>query len=167
MTAATADREAEFDPNELRSYPIAAATQIFLGTLVCINAAGNAVPAADTDGLIFVGVSSEGQDNSSGAAGDLRIKVRRTGQHRMIAAGLALADSGEKVYASDDQTVALTSTNFILVGRLVQFDTATSAMVAIQGASGGHSVREIESADASDLATAITLVNEIKTTLNL
>lgn len=167
MTALTADKEVEFDPNDLRSYPVAATTDIFLGALVCINAAGFALPASDTDGLIFVGVASERADNNPGAAGDIRVKVRRTGQHRMVAAGLTVADTGEKVYATDDQLVALTTTNFILVGRLVQFDTATSAMVAIQGASGGHSVREIEAANASDLATAITLVNEIKATLNL
>lgn len=166
MTALTADRETEFDLNAIRSYPVAATTQIFLGSMVCHNAAGDAVPAADTAGLVFVGIASEGVDNSAGAAGDLRVKVRRDGQHELVAAGLAATDEDAKLFATDDQTVALTSSNFIYVGRLKQFRSATEATVSVEGATGGHAVAQITSANASDLATAITLVNEIKTTLN-
>lgn len=166
MTALTADRETTFDLNEIRSYPVAATTQIYLGAIVLINAAGDAIPGADTASSSFVGIASENVDNSTGAAGDLRVKVRIHGVHQLVAAGLAATNVGDKVFATDDQTVALTSTNFVYVGRLIQFLSATVAMVNIEPASHQHGVAQVTSANASDLATAITLVNEIKTNLN-
>lgn len=167
MTALTADRETTFDLDEIRSYPVSAAEIIYLGALVCTNAAGDAIAASDTAGLLFRGVATEHVDNSAGAAGALRVKVRKNGAHQFVAAGLAATNEGDKVFATDDQLVALSTTNDIMVGRLTQFVSATVAMVDISPATKQHGVTDIAAADASDLATAITLVNEIKTTLNL
>lgn len=175
MVALTADKEVEFDLNSIRSHPVAATTEIFLGALVCVNAAGNAVPAADTAGLIFVGVATEHADNNPGAAGDIRVKVRVNGMHRMVAAGLTLADVGEKVFTTDDQLVALSTTNSIHVGRITQFDTATSAMVNIEGAAARGAVTQIALTDiaaftdppnAAEMALLRTFVNTLKAAIN-
>ncbi|MDT4835796.1 hypothetical protein FQZ97_694710 [compost metagenome] len=91
--------------------PIAASTVIFAGALVCLNAAGNAVPGATATTLKARGVAQEHVDNSSGAAGDARIETRRgVFAFANSAAGdeITRADIGATAYIVDDQTVAKT-----------------------------------------------------------
>ncbi len=108
MTALTMDRNTEYSLGDLLSVPVAASTRIFAGSLVCVGADGYAVPAADTAGLLFAGVATAQADNRTGDDGDLSVVVRRRGRFR-FASGSALDQSslGDKVYAVDDQTVAL------------------------------------------------------------
>ncbi|OCJ24600.1 hypothetical protein [Serratia sp. 14-2641] len=55
--------------------PMAANTEIFGGHIVCVNAAGYAVPGAN--GLTPLGVSDGYTDNSAGNAGDEVVLVSR------------------------------------------------------------------------------------------
>jgi len=170
MTALAADRKTSMKEGELVAIPVAAATTIYLGGLVMINAAGNAIPAADAASSKFAGVAQDSIDNSAGAAGDLSVQVRKTGVHSFVAAGLALTDLGAKVFVADDQTVDLTGgTNFVFCGRIDVFTVATVAHVDISTGAFArtHGVGQIQSPDGSDLATTQTLANEIKAALNL
>lgn len=91
--------------------PIAASTVIFAGALVCLNAAGNAVPGATATTLKARGVAQEYVNNSSGAAGDARIETRRgVFPFDNSAAGdeITRADIGNTAYIVDDHTVAKT-----------------------------------------------------------
>lgn len=92
--------------------PLAASTRIFAGALVCLNAAGNAVPGATSTTLKARGVAQEYVDNSAGAAGDQRVSTRRgvfNFANSASADEITRADIGVNAYIVDDQTVAKTS----------------------------------------------------------
>lgn len=129
MTAAAADRICtRYGSQKIDSYPVAASTKIYQGTMVCINASGYAVPAANTVNFVFVGVARDQADNSSGANGAINVKVDRKGVVSMISAGLAITDVGKDLFAADDQTVTLTE-GYVKVGRLERYTSATEALV--------------------------------------
>lgn len=109
MVALTKDRNTAFRKDELYSYPVAAATTIYAGSLVVLSA-GNAAPGSTALALVAVGRAEEQVDNSGGAAGDLSVRVRR-GTFRFANLGADLvvaADIGSPCFIVDDQTVAKT-----------------------------------------------------------
>lgn len=132
MAALTKDRNTKSRGEKARKivYPVAAATKIYCGAGVAVNAAGYAVPASDTAGLLagdIAGGRAEAQvDNSAGAAGDLYIEVAR-GVFAFNASGLAQANIGDQVTWVDDNTVGLASatTNDIVAGYLDEIDPVT------------------------------------------
>jgi hypothetical protein len=92
--------------------PVAASTRIFAGSLVCLNAAGNAVPGSLSATLKARGVAQEQVDNRDGAAGALRIESRRGLFQFANSAStdeITRADIDNTAYIVDDQTVAKTS----------------------------------------------------------
>lgn len=94
------------------SFPVAAATKIFAGGLVCINAGGYATKGAVATTLKTVGIAEEQVDNSGGANGDKQVPVRRgLFRFKNSSAGdaIALADVGADCYVVDDETVAKTN----------------------------------------------------------
>lgn len=110
--ALTKDRDTKRRDGVQFSHPIAAATVIFAGALVALNAAGDAVPGSTSTTLKAVGVAQETVDNSSGAAGAVRVEVRR-GLFRFgnsaAADAITRAEIGSNAYIVDDETVAKTS----------------------------------------------------------
>ena len=76
MSALTRDRATPYREGIEVEYPVAANMKIYAGSLVCVNAAGYAVPAADTSGYRFAGVALEQVDNSDGGK---NVRVRRAG----------------------------------------------------------------------------------------
>ena len=89
--------------------PVAASTTIYKGSLVAINASGNAVPASANRNLRVVGVSEESVDNSTGSAGDKTVAPRRGGfvfANSATTAAVSDADIGRVCYVVDDNTVA-------------------------------------------------------------
>ena len=113
MAALTADRSTSNKANVDFTFPVAAATKIFAGSIVAIStASAYATKGAVATTLKAVGVAIEQADNSAGAAGDIRVKVRRgLFQFGNSAAGdlITLADVGADCYIVDDQTVAKTN----------------------------------------------------------
>lgn len=110
--ALTKDRDTKRRDGVQFSHPLAAATVIYAGALVALNAAGNAVPGATATTLTAVGVAQEHADNSTGAIGDVRVEVRRgVFQFANSAAAdeITRAEIGDSAYIVDDQTVAKTS----------------------------------------------------------
>jgi len=137
MTALTSDRNTQYSLGDLLSIPVAADTQIFAGSLVCSNADGYAVPAADASGYKFEGVATAGVDNTGGSDGDLQVVVRRRGRFRLdSASSLDQSALGANVYVADDHTVAAASdvTNDILVGVVDRVESAGECWVAIDAA---------------------------------
>jgi hypothetical protein len=135
MAALTRDRNTAYSLGDLLAIPVAAATQIFAGSLVCCNAAGYAVPADDAVGYIFMGVAEAGVDNRLGDDGDLDVVVRRRGRFR-FASDTALDQStlGACVFAVDDQTIVADEaeeTNDVFVGILARVEAADDCWVDI------------------------------------
>jgi hypothetical protein len=114
-------------------FPVAAATKIYAGSLVCVNSAGLAVPAADAAGYAFAGVAQEQVDNGSGANGAKMVRVRRTGVFEFDALSLTQAMVGQPMYAVDDHTFddASGAINDVKVGVLVKYASATKGWIDI------------------------------------
>lgn len=112
MPAQTADRPTPKRDGKRFAFPVAAATRLFAGSLVCINASGLATKGAVSTTLKAVGVAVEQADNSAGAASDINVNVER-GVWLMAnsSAGdlIARADIGSQCFIVDDQTVAKTN----------------------------------------------------------
>ncbi len=133
MSALTRDRATSYREGIEVEFPVAAATKIYAGSMVCVNAGGYAAPAADISGCRFAGVALEQVDNTAGADGVIMIRLRRSGVFEFDAAALTQAKVGDAMYAVDDQTFADTAgvTNHIKVGALVKYVSATKGWIDI------------------------------------
>lgn len=130
------ERKASTDrqDGQILSFKVAVA-KIYEGALVAINAAGYADNAGDDANTVVVGVADETVDNSGGSAGDLEIKVRRSGVFNFVAGfSAAQSDVNSLAYASDNQTVNLAAnlTNDVLVGRIVEVVSSSKVRVDIR-----------------------------------
>lgn len=111
MGVLSQDRNTPRAQGDVKELLIAATQLIYAGAIVMRNAAGYAVKGAAAAGLVGVGRAEERVDNSAGAAGDKRVKVRPgTYRYNNSAAGdaITIADIGKPCFAVDDQTVAKT-----------------------------------------------------------
>ena len=134
MTATTTARESRRKDGDFVAYPVAASTKIPKGVLVNINAAGYAVNSSDTAGETFAGVSHETVDNSTGAAGDLFIRVETTGTFQFVDGGAngAQTDVGVDFKIVDNQTVTdAATTNNIKCGICVESISTTATRLRI------------------------------------
>lgn len=111
MTALTADRNTPSRAGSLHEPPVKAATLIYTGSLVCLDAAGLGVPGATALGLVALGRAERRADNSGGLDGDIRVRAV-SGCYRWANSAAAdeitRAEIGDDCYIVDDQTVAKT-----------------------------------------------------------
>ena len=126
MAALAKDRNTPRSEGEFISASVAAAVTIYAGALVARPAAGHAAPATEAANLVALGRAEERADNSSGAAGDINVRIRR-GTFRWAnsaADKIAAADIGGDAWIVDDQTVAKThnSNARSKAGRIVGVD---------------------------------------------
>jgi hypothetical protein len=133
MSALTRDRATPYREGIEVEYSVAANTKIYAGSLVCINTAGYAVPAADTSGYRFAGVAMEQVDNSTGGNGSLTVNLRRAGVFEFDAVSITQAMVGTDMFATDDHTFddAAGPANDIKVGRLAKYVSATKGWIDI------------------------------------
>lgn len=127
MAALTADRSTQQRESREASYPVAANTTVYAGSLVALNSSGYLVPAGATATLKVVGRAEE-QATCGATAGAVRCTVRRgtfRWDNSTAADLIALADVGSDVYAADDQTVAKTSNSNArpIAGRVMDVDS--------------------------------------------
>lgn len=116
-----------FGLGDLAEHPAVAADIIYLGAAVGINA-GNARPLVAGDE--FAGFADKKADNSLGAAGDIKVRVRERGLIELAVTGAGATSIGDTVYATDDDTFTLTkAANAIKIGRVMQHVTGTTVMV--------------------------------------
>lgn len=120
----------QFQSRERRSYPVAASTVIYSGTLCFIDAATGYITTTATSNQ-FVGIACNTADNSSGSAGDIEVEVHFTGSYELTGSGLAQSDVGDLVYASDNYTLTTTAGTNSLVGRITKFVSATKVFVEL------------------------------------
>lgn len=117
------------------SVPVAASTTIYKGTLICANAAGDAVDAEDLQEFSLLGVARDSVANA-GSAGDEDVEYWTAGQFDFTIAATADATYvGLPVYVSDNQTVTLTPTSYLgAVGVIRKVNSSTSVRVELQPA---------------------------------
>jgi hypothetical protein len=120
---------------------VATTAVIKLGTMVCFDANGFLVSGANTSGYVFAGIALEHVDNLAGLDGALSCRVRRTGIFKFAAATtMSQAKAGAQVdlYLSDNQTVTDVA-NYVYVGRLAMYESASVAHLQIDPAIVGMS----------------------------
>jgi len=135
MAALSADRNTVRRGGDRFSRPVEAGVKIYAGALVCLNAAGNAVPGSTSTTLKADGRAQFQVDNTAGIAGALTVESI-PGLYRWdnSAAGDAItaANIGSNCYIVDDHTVALTSaTNTRSVAGKIKDVDASGVWVAI------------------------------------
>ncbi len=97
----------------IQDFPVAASANIFQGAIVCIDADGFAVPAADTAGFVVIGQCQVPADNSSGADGDITVRVFSGIFGPYVNTGSTIAQTNVGILCGvvDDEAVTLTVTN--------------------------------------------------------
>lgn len=111
---------------------VAATTTIYEGSAVYINSGGYAAPITGSVQK-FVGFADRKADNSAGADGAIRVRVRRDEHVRQLpVTSVALTSVGAPVYASDDGTFTVTGTSSTsYIGRVVAYISAGVAQVLV------------------------------------
>ncbi|AUN95877.1 hypothetical protein [Pseudazoarcus pumilus] len=108
MPALTAPRNTAQRVGDVLGFPVKAATTVYQGSLVVLDA-GYAAPGRTATGLVAIGRAENGATAVS--AGDAAVEVRR-GVFKFAnsadADEIAQADVGADCYIVDDQTVAKT-----------------------------------------------------------
>lgn len=108
--------------------PLYQGIHAYEGAMLFLREDGYVTNAAG--GLPFLGHCDAEADNSAGASGALTVRIRR-GNYRaeVYLNGVALANVGDPVYASDDGTLTLTAAGNSLVGRVVRYVGTNTCIV--------------------------------------
>lgn len=132
--AVTANQIVRRQDGCIRSYPVAASTKIYQGTLVFLTASGYADDDTATGVNGFLGIAKEYVDNSSGSAGDLSVEVYTEGDFELVGAGTyTQANVGDIVYAEDNFTIGVAiSSASVPIGKATRFVTSTKLIVEIE-----------------------------------
>ena len=128
MTALTNDTNRVFEVNnDSNAVALAAGTKVFQGSLIGKTATGygRALEAGDT----AMGFANDNVDNTDGTDGEKIVEVKSMGKVSLFISGLTIADIGKDVYASDDNTFTLTSTDNSKVGKIIRFEKSDYAIV--------------------------------------
>lgn len=107
--ALTADRNTPMRGTGLAALPVAAGVRIYAGSLMAVDATGFAIPGKVATGLTYAGRAEEAVDNTGGAAGAVRVQVRRNEAFKWTNDGtITQAYLFKPAFIVDDQTVGAT-----------------------------------------------------------
>jgi len=108
MTALTQERPTKQRNADLFSDPVAAGASVLMGGIVCLDAAGDAVPGSTATDLTARGIALISADNTAGVAGDL-VMTSQNGCWLLDNDGTVdRSHIGKTAHIVDDQTVAST-----------------------------------------------------------
>jgi hypothetical protein len=101
--------------------PVKGATKIFDGSLVALDANGFAVPGDNVAGLTAAGRAEEYVDNSAGADGAVKVRVRRGvfKWNNDANAPVTAKDVMKNCYILDDETVTATAVDTSVAGKVI------------------------------------------------
>ena len=132
MAAVTANQITlmQFAGNLIRSK--ASNVNLYAGTLAFFDASTGFVVADDNGGAnAFAGIVYQQCDNSAGSAGDKEVELYTEGVFRLTGSSFTQASNGDLMYAVDNYTIQASSSSATLVGRAVNFVSATQLDVKI------------------------------------
>ena len=131
MAALSADRQVQFESGDMQDLPVLANTVIYAGAFVGDNGSGLMRGLVAGDPFRGIAIGKSGATVS--ASGDYDVRVLEVGKIVHAVTGVADEDDvGEIVYASDDQTLTLTSTSNTAIGRVVRHISSTTCCVRFQ-----------------------------------
>jgi hypothetical protein len=124
--AATKNAPLEIESGDRNVIPVASGKQLFQGAMAWLDGSGYATP---TPGAVFLGHVVAEADNRTGGNGAISVWTR-AGIYKaeVTLTGVAITDVGEEVFASDDNTLSLT-TGGHQVGKVVRYVKANTAVV--------------------------------------
>ena len=158
-----ADKALEYTEGVEIAIPVINADIIYGGAWTCVNAAGYALPGADTAGLIFMGIATARADNSAGALGAIKVPLRRRGLIKAkLATAITISNVGDNVFLVDDESVDLAGnvTNDIFCGIIAEYIDTTHAMIDIEPAIKQADVAtHIADTSAAHAASAISMTD--------
>lgn len=167
MTTLAADKVRTFEIGDINELPVIAADIIYEGAAVGDNGSGYARPLAAGDP--FRGFAERKVDNSTGAAGDLRVRLRRFGLIQLPIASLAITDVGKDVFASDDDTFTLTQGSNTRIGYverwvstgigIIAFHESTGVVTELTDSTGGTGNNELAAVGATDASDVSATIN--------
>lgn len=119
------DRNTMWKDGELFPVPVAAATVIFGGHLVCANAAGQAVPGKADAAFTVLGVSDGYVDNTAGGNSVLVRRGKSWCFANLGSDAVTQALVGKNCYVADSVTVAATSNTDVrpVAGKVLGVDS--------------------------------------------
>lgn len=132
--ALNANRELQFySVQELIEIPVDDNVNIYKGALVGRNRSSSYARPL-TAGDEFLGIAYKQADNtvSGHSAGGINVRLHQSIDIIHTLSGVATADIGKDVYASDDSTLTLTPTSNSRVGRVVAVEVTNTARVRIK-----------------------------------
>ena len=129
---------------QLLYFPVAAATTIYGGAIVCTDASGNAVPASATSTLIAWGRAERQVVNTTaagfGSAGELSVTVHQGVFffNNSTISAVAAANVGQACYCENDNVISLTSQGGTLpfAGTIVAYSEQGLAEAGVAGQVG-------------------------------
>lgn len=110
-------------------YGVLTNTVIYKGAFVRIGTGGYIEPCGSTSVEPVLGVALDEVDNNPGASGALNCEVLVGGYIEHAVTSVTIANIGDKVYASDDETLVLTATTNEPCGVVVAVPAAGTAIV--------------------------------------
>jgi hypothetical protein len=126
--ALSADRNTPYRLGDQVSHPIAAATVVYAGSIVVLNATDYAEPGTTDTGLRAEGRAEARVDNTGGADGDLQVPCMKGVFQFANSVGDAVDRShiGGVAYIEDDETVSATdgTGSQSAAGTIVDLDAA-------------------------------------------
>lgn len=165
MATLSNDKPRKFHTGIYRDLEMIASDIIYEGSLVGLNGSGYARPLQAGDQPI--GFATKQADNSSGSAGDVKVRCQISGAIELTISGVAITDIGSAVYASDDDTFTTTAGSNSYIGRIVarpESDTALIEFNFLDGVASG----EIQTADiAADAITNAKIADDAVSLENL
>lgn len=151
--AATADRNTRRLDVGYVEIPVATLTKLYAGTLVAVDASGNAIAAVDSSIKQVVGVAMAQADNSAGLAGAINVKVEFGRSFWLANTDLTDANRGGIAYVDDDITVRAANGGFNNpAGILLDVDATLGALVYIPESLALSGVVAVDLAVGQDLA---------------
>ncbi len=138
MTVLAADTYLVAHENEVISIPMLDNVKIYKGSLVTYNANGWAIAAADTASTVFAGVAEHTADNTvtGHTNGFTNVKVRTGLIVTLPGSSFTQASVGTPAFVADSGSVLTTATNYVYVGMIIRYNSATSVDVSIPRGGG-------------------------------
>lgn len=159
MTTLAKDKLRAYELGDIAEHPAVASDVIYEGAAVGIDTSGNARPLASGDE--FAGFCIAKIDNSTGAAGDKRVRVKAYGLIELDVTGADATKVGEPVYATDDDTFTLTKvTGAVRIGYVHRHVSGTKVIVSFKASRLKASIADPTGGTTVD-AEARTAVNSI------
>lgn len=134
--ALSANTPRDYELGDRNEFGVTASTKIYEGSAVSMNPA-TGFARKITAGDIFLGFAEGPADNTSGADGAIRVRVRDTGKVVLSISAAAITDIGKAVFASDDNTFTFTQGTNVYIGRVIRWISTGVVLVAFETEFGG------------------------------